>query len=532
MRGGFHAVIILAGALISSCGGESGMKYDIVIRGGTVVDGTGSPGVRADVGIRGDRIAAVGVIPEDRGRSALHAEGKVVAPGFVDIHTHADSRILSDRTAHNFIMQGVTTVVGGNCGGSRVDIASFFDELSGGGMTVNFASLVGHNSVRSKVMGNEGRDPTADELERMKSLVDDAMKAGAVGLSTGLKYRPGVYSKTDEVIELAKVAARYGGFYASHLRDEGLALIPAVEEALTIGEGAGIGVQISHHKVVGVDSWGTSEETLRMMDEARSRGVDVTADQYAYPATYTGIAILFPEWALEGGKDEIAKRFADAATRKKIVDGIAWNIMHDRGGNDPRNVVIASCASHPGYEGGSLHDILSDAPGREPTIGEAAAFLADLYEDGGAGAVYHCLDDGDIVRIMQSPYTMHASDANITVRDEGAVHPRNYGNFPRVLARYVRERGVLTLEEAVRKMTSLPAGRIGADGRGTLGEGQYADLVVFDPETVGDTATWTDPHRYPEGIAYVLVNGRIVVDHGELTGEMPGRVFYGPGKEK
>ncbi len=523
---------VMAAALLFSCGGgKEPAVYDILIRGGTVIDGSGGTGYAADVGLRGGMITAVGDLGNDRGLREIDAAGKVVAPGFIDIHTHADAAILDDRSAHNFIRQGVTTVVGGNCGGGPVDIGKLFADVIDGGTAVNVAVLIGHNSVRSTIMGNEGRAPTPDELEQMKVLVADAMEAGAVGLSTGLKYRPGMYADADEVAALARIAADYGGFYASHLRDEGLSLVESVEEALLIGERAGIPVQISHHKVVGVDSWGASERTLRIMDEARSRGIDVTCDQYAYPATCTGIAILFPGRAIEGSADEIEARFDDPAQRTRIAEGIVHNLRHDRGGNDIGNVVIASCSGTPAYEGKSLRGIL-DEQGVAPTFENAAEFLIGLYREGGAGAVYHCLDDADIERIMRDPFTMHASDGSIVRKHRGAVHPRNYGNFPRVLGEYVRERGMLSLEEAVRKMTTLPVERIGLEGRGAVREGFHADLVVFDPSTVADIATWTEPHQYPAGIDAVLVNGRVVVEGDALYDERPGMALYGPGKRK
>ena len=524
-------MIAVALAAVCGCSGREQVTFDCVITGGTIVDGTENPRYRSDIGIRGGKIEKIGEISSDAGALIIDASGKIVAPGFIDIHTHADGRILKDRTAHNFVMQGVTTVVGGNCGGGGMNLKDMFADIESNSTALNIGVLVGHNSVRSKVMGNEGREPTDGELEAMKRIVEEEMLAGALGLSTGLKYRPGVYAKTDEVVELAKVAARYGGFYASHLRDEGLKFFEAIDEALLIGERAGIPVQLSHHKAVGKDMWGASETSLGKIEDARARGIDVTADQYAYTATFTGIAILFPEWALEGDREAINARLNDPGTHRRIVAGIVENIRHDRGGGDIGNVTIASCAHDNSLEGKNLAEIL-EMKGRELTETNAAELLIELYEDGGASAVYHCLSEEDVVRIMRHPLVMHASDASITEFDRGEVHPRNYGNFPRILGYYVRDEGILTLEEAVRKMTSFPASRIGARSRGMVSEECFADLVVFDPETIADTATWTEPHSYPEGIEYVLVNGAVVVDRGVLTDRLPGKVVYGPGKER
>ena len=522
--------LFMAAATITSPGRESG-KFDYLIRNGRIVDGIGNPWYKADIGIVGDRIAKIGHIPREQSNTIIDASGKVVSPGFIDIHSHGEGRILEDVTAHNFITQGATTIVGGNCGGSPLNLKEFFEKVESVGIALNLGVLVGHNSVRRKIMGNAGREPTIEELEEMKRVVEDEMRAGALGLSTGLKYRPGVYSKTAEVIELAKVASKYGGFYASHLRDEGLKLFESIEEAVEIGEKANIPVQMSHHKAAGVDMWGKTEKSLEMMENARKRGIDVTCDQHPYPATFTGITIIFPSWALEGTEPEITKRLDDPETRKKVREGIVFNIKHDRGGNDIRNITIAVHSKDTRLEGRNLKEIL-EMKGREASMGNAAELAIELYENGGASAIYHCLSEEDVVRTMRHPLTMHASDAGNAVYGKGKIHPRHYGHFPRILARHVRERGDLRIEEAIRKMTSFPASRIGAHHRGIISEGKYADIVIFDPETIQDKATWDNPHQYPEGIDYVFVNGEIVVDHGKITGKLPGRIIYGPGKKR
>jgi len=527
----YYVLVVLLSVAISCSGRETEtVKYDYVIKNGTVVDGSGKPRYKADIGIGGERIVKIGTIPEEHGTTVIDASGKIVSPGFIDIHTHADNRILEDTGAHNFIMQGVTTVVGGNCGGSKLNLEEFFGQLESNGIALNIGMLVGHNSVRSKVMGNEGRDPSESELDEMKKIVEREMKAGALGISTGLKYRPGVYSKTDEVVALAGVAAHYGGFYATHLRDEGLKLLESIEEALEICEKANIPLQLSHHKAVGADMWGKTEASLKLIEDARTKGLDVTADQYAYTATFTGIAIIFPEWALEGNKSDIEQRLNDPETRKRVREGIIFNIKHDRGGNDIKNITIAVYPEDTRFEGKNLEEILA-LRDMKPTMENAAELVIDLYEHGPARAVYHCLSEEDVVRTMKHPLVMHASDADISQYKKGSTHPRHYGNFPRVLGHYVRDKGILTLEEAIRKTTSFPASRIGTHERGRLAENTCGDIVIFDPLTIRDTATWSDPHQYPEGIEYVFVNGAIVVSQGNITGELPGKIIYGPGRK-
>ena len=515
---------------IAAFTGTQTVEYDYVIKNGRIVDGTGNPWYRADIGIQGEKIKKIGLIAEDMGKIVIDAGGRVVAPGFIDIHAHPGYDLISDRTAQNFIMQGATTLIGGNCGQGPLKLTNYFENLEKDGIAVNIGMLVGHNSIRFEVMKNAGREPTEGELEKMKAMVERAMKEGALGLSTGLKYLPGVYSKTDEVIELAKVASEYGGFYASHLRDEGLKLFESIAEAIEIGEKALIPVQISHHKTAGVDMWGKTTISLKMMEDARKRGIEVTTDQHPYRATFTGITILFPAWSLEGRRADVMKRFEDSETKKKIIDGIIFNIRHDRGGNDIKNVTIAEYPADRSFEGKNLHEVLRER-GEEPTMENAAELLIEMHTKGGASAFYRCLSEEDVVRIMQHPLTMHAADAGIVEYKKGVTHPRHYGHFPRILARHVREKGDLRLEDAIKKMTSLPARKVGAFDRGIISIDKYADLVIFNPETIRDKATWSDPHQYPVGIDYVIVNGEIVVDHGKITGKLPGKVMYGPGKE-
>jgi len=527
MRRLILAAVLLALATGASCtdSGKPGM-FDCVIVNGKIIDGTGNPWFRADIGIIGDTIVEIGSIPAGRGKHVIDASGRVVTPGFIDIHTHTGG-ILDDPTAHNFIMQGVTTVVDGNCGGSEIDLRDLFRRLEEQGTALNYCTLIGQNSIRGRVMGNADREPTPEEMEMMKKMVEDGMKAGAVGLSSGLKYRPAVFAKTEEVVELARVAARYGGFYAVHMRSEGKHVVEAVEEAIEIGEKAGIPVQISHHKILSVNRWGDSVKTLELIDEARKRGIDVKADQYPYTASSTGLAVLLPPWALEG--EGWKEKIKIPGTREKIKEEIARTIANERAGDDMDRIRLAKYPPDPRLEGKGLGEILTGR-GEKPSPENAAELVLELLEKGDAWAVYHAISERDIERIMKRPYVMHASDANITEIGVGVPHPRCYGTFPRVFAVYVREKGILTLEEAVRKMTSLPAARIGIRDSGILSEGKRADIVIFDPAAIRDTATFADPHRYPEGIDYVIVNGEIVVDHGTVTGKLPGRIIYGPGK--
>jgi dihydroorotase/N-acyl-D-amino-acid deacylase len=356
----------------------------------------------------------------------------------------------------------------------------------------------------------------------MKELVDAGMKEGAFGLSTGLKYVPGAYSKTEEVIELAKVAGRYGGIHVSHMREEGLGLIESVLETIRIGEEGGLPTQITHHKVVGAKMWGASKKTLSLVDEARARGVDVTLDQYPYTASSTTLDILFPAWSLEGSDEDQLARLKDPTVRERVKKGVMNNLLVDRGGGDPDNVVVARCSWNPALNGKSLADILKDQ-GREVTIEEGAELALELKEKGGFGGVFHAMKEEDVQRIMQHPETMIASDGGIVAPGEGVPHPRNYGAFARVLGHYSRDLKLFSFSEAVKKMTSLPAKRLGLDDRGVIKEGAAADIVVLKPEEIKDTAVFSDPHQYATGTVHVFVNGVAVILDGEVTGARPGK---------
>lgn len=513
------ALALLVGALGCS------RPYDVIIRGGQVLDGTGAPAVKADVGVRGGKIVRIGRIPENaKARAVVDAAGMIVAPGFIDIHTHTERKLLRYPDIRNYTSQGVTTVIGGNCGGSPLPIGAYFARAESTKIAVNLALLVGHNTVRRKVMGSENRAPTPEELEKMKALVRRAMEDGAIGMSTGLKYIPGAYAKTDEVVALAKVVAEYGGIYATHMRDEGRGLFPSIYETLTIGREANIPVEISHFKAVGKPMWGSSRRMLAIVDSARAAGMDVVYDQYPYTATSTTLGVLLPAWAFAGGRKVYLKKWKDPAIRAKIKAGIIDNIVHDRGGGDPASVVIVESEYDSTLDGLNLAQITRRFFGKV-TLENAAETVIRLLEHGRHTCVYHCLNEEDVQRILKHPVGLVCSDGHTVSPDESYPHPRNYGTFPRVLGHYVRELHLLSLPEAVRKMTGAVADRLGFKHRGKLKEGNWADIVVFDPNTIIDRATWDNPKQFSVGINQLLVNGVFVIKDGQFTGKRPGMVL-------
>jgi dihydroorotase/N-acyl-D-amino-acid deacylase len=505
-----------------------GEKHDLVIRGGRVVDGTGAPWVRADVAVRGDTIVAVRPRIEEPARRTVEVGGRVVAPGFIDIHTHAGRGIFEVPSAENYVRQGVTTVVEGQDGSSPVPLREHLAKVAALPPAVNYATLVGHGTIRETVLGQADRAPSAAELGRMQDLVREGMRAGAFGLSTGLFYVPGAFARTEEVIALARVAGEMGGIHVSHIRDEAAGVVASVRETIAIGEEGRLPTQITHHKIIGRAGWGRSVETLRLVEEARRRGVDVTIDQYPYTASSTAVsAALFPAWALEGGAVAVRRRLADPAGRARIREAVADRIRNERGGGDPANIRIAACAFDRALEGKTFAEILTSR-GTAPTVERAADLAIEIVERGGASGVFHAISEEDVERILASPLTMVASDGEIPAFGRGAPHPRSYGTFARVLGIYVRERRLLALEEAVRKMSSFPAARLGLPDRGLVRPGMRADIVVFDPETIRDRATFADPHQYAEGVALVVVNGKVVFDGARMSPERPGRVLLGP----
>lgn len=504
-------------------------SYDVVIKNGVVVDGSGGERFRADVALRGDRIVLVdrNGIPEDSAPLVLDASGLVVAPGFVDQHAHVQTTIHEYPLAENFLRQGITTILASlHSGDQPYPLDEYMASLR---VAPNVGFFAGHTWARKTVVGLDDRAPTEAELEKMKTLVAEAMEDGALGLSTGLLYVPANYAEPEEVIELARVAARYGGIYVSHMRDEGEGLLDSVAETIRVAREAGIPAQIQHHKAVGAKQWGLSETTLRMIDEARAEGLDVKLDVYPYTASSTTSRILFPQWALAGGTEAFAERLRDPATRERIEADMETIFVNQRAGNDLATVQFRTVESNPDYDGKTLAD-LARHRGLPSTVESAIDLVIELQLAGGFDAIYHSMDDADVQRILRHPFAMINTDGDNVAYGEGFPHPRSYGTFPRVLGRYVRELGVLSLEEAVRRMTSLAAEQIGQKELGLVREGYYADITVFDPDRVADRATYTDPHQYPLGIRHVIINGVPVLQNGSFTGERPGRVIKGPAR--
>ncbi|NKB34819.1 MAG: amidohydrolase family protein [Pseudomonadales bacterium] len=506
----------------------SAQQFDTIIRNGTIVDGSGNPWYSTDIGIVDDRIVRIANLSAAAAERVIDASGLVVAPGFIDPHTHALRGIFDVPNAESALLQGVTTLTEGNDGSSPFPISEHFSAIEERRISPNWGVFVGQGTVRSQVIGAEDREPTAAELERMKSMVREAMEQGALGISTGLFYVPGSFTETEEVIELSKVAAEYNGIYISHMREEAAQLLDSVEETIRIGEEANIPVQMTHHKVIGVENWGASIESLRMVDEARARGIDITIDQYPYTASQTGINALIPQWAQEGGRERMLERIDSTETRQTIKDEVVFKILYDRGGGDPSNVFISRNSWDPEMAGKNLADLTIER-GLQPTPENAADVVFDIIRRGGATAVYHAIGPDDVDRIMQHPATAIGSDGPVGIFGEGAPHPRQYGTFARVLGLYVRERGILSLEEAVRKMSSQTARRLGIHDRGLITEGYYADIAIFDADEIIDKATFEDPHQYAVGMKYVFVNGTLVVENGQHTDARPGRIVYGPG---
>lgn len=500
--------------------------YDLLIRNGRIIDGAGNAWFRGDVALRGDTIAAVGKLDTATTRRVIEANGQVIAPGFIDTHSHARRQIFEETKAENYIRQGVTTAIEGPDGSSPLPLKPFFDQLAQARIAINMGALVGQGSIRQQVVGLVNRRAAPEEIERMKALVKEAMEQGALGLSTGLFYVPGNYTPTEEVIELAKVAGKLGGIHTSHMRDEASGVLKSVAETIAIGEQGGLPTQVTHHKIVGLGNWGRSVDTLRLVAEARARGVDVTIDQYPYTASSTGLVALLPQWAQEGGQRELVKRLEDAATRAKIKAAVVESLKVDRGGGDPKNVYIARCGWDHTLEGKNLAEI-TKLRGRSTSFEDAAETALELVAKGGASAIFHAINEDDLVRILKDPLTMVASDGGVEIPKRGVPHPRSYGTFARVLNVYVREKRVLSLEEAVRKMSSLPAQRFGLNDRGLLRPGMKADVIVFDPDQVRDKATFAEPHQYAEGFSYVIVNGAVVLDGGKMTDARPGQVLLG-----
>jgi N-acyl-D-amino-acid deacylase len=491
--------------------------YDVVILDGTIVDGTGEAAFQADIGIKNGNIAVIRDIKSSQGKKIIPAKGRYVVPGFIDMHTHCDNLSSQERKeALNYLTQGVTTVVTGNCGDGTFEVAEFFNTLQSQGIGVNVVHLTGQGSIRYKVMQDADREPTAEELKNMKDLVERAMKEGATGLSTGLFYAPGSFSKTEEIISLLDPVKKHHGIYATHLRDESnytIGLLGAVKEAIEIGEKAGVAVQISHIKTMGQAVWGLAPQVCKIIEEAQKRGVSVYADQYPYIASSTGlVAAVIPRWVQADGR--LKERLLDKKQLPKIKKEIAANIER-RGGAE--TLVISSFSKKPDWLAKSLKDI-SGILNKSEVDTAIELVLMD-----GPSIISFNMKDSDMEYFMQKPWVMTGSDGSSQIKGRALPHPRSYGTFPRKLCLYVLEKKLLTIEQAVRSATGLPAKMLGLSARGLLKVGNIADVVVFDPETIQDKATFTRPHQYSQGIDYVLISGHLVIDDGEFTGTLAGK---------
>jgi N-acyl-D-amino-acid deacylase len=526
----------VAFGIVVSLGGQA-PPYDLLIRNARVVDGTGSPWYRSDIGIRGDEIATIARRIDAPSTRTIDAQDQVAAPGFIDIHVHAFGGagrppvplpIVEVPTADNYVRQGVTTLVTGPDGFSPVPLEPALALVAKTGIVPNIGAFAGHGSIRETVFGRVNRPPTANELERMRALAREAMRDGAFGLSTGLFYVPATFSKTDEIVELATVVGQLGGIHISHMRDEELDIEASVRETIAIGERGGLPTQVTHHKTIGKTSWGKTAATLRLVDDARQRGVDVTVDLYPYTASATSIsAALMPTWAQEGTRDDVLKRLRDPDTRRKILVATLQILLDGRGGGDPRNVMVSRCDWNADFAGRRLDEV-ARMRGKPGSIEDAADTALWLVENGDCGGIYFAISEDDIQRVLRHPASMVASDGQVVVFGRASPHPRSYGTFARVLGRYVRDLKILTLEDAVRKMSSYPAQRLGLRDRGVLRERNKADVVIFDPAAVRDLSTFEQPHQYAQGVSLVIINGQPVFENGAITSARPGRVLYGP----
>jgi len=514
--------------------------YDVVIRNGRVLDGEGNPWILADVGIRDGKFVKIGKIAA-RGKREIDATGKYVSPGWIDMMDQSGGVLPRNGLAENKLQEGVTTAIGGE-GGTPVPasrVGEYFATLERQGISINFGSYFSETQARIAVLGNSARAPNAQELDRMRAIVDTAMRGGAMGMTTALIYPPSSYATTDELVEVAKAAAKYGGVYASHIRGEGKEVVESVKEAIAIGERAGMPVEVFHLKVAHRPGWGILMDSVRQaVDAARARGVDVAADLYVYTAGGTGLEATIPSWAFEGGNDSLKARLAKPETRARLKREITtgspgwWNIIEAAGGWDGVVLVNARNPENAKYEQKTISQIAKEM-GKEPAD---AAWDLVAQGRGRVMAIYHMMGEQDIETALRFPWTSIGSDAGavaqIGVPDEtGLPHPRSFGNFPRVIAKYVKERQVLTLPDAIRKMTGWPATRMRLANRGTITVGNWADVTIFDYDALQDRATYEKPMEFPSGIEWVLVNGVVTIEHGKHTGAKAGKALRGPGAQ-
>ncbi len=523
--------------------------FDTIIKNGHIADGSGNPWFTADIGIVNGKIAKIGSLAAEQASEVIDAGGQMVAPGFIDIHCHSDAVIFAEPREKGKILQGVTTEVIGNCGSSAAPtfaptlplLKEYLDPLFGNiplqwnWSTIgeflarieerqpisNVATLVGHGTIRVAAMAFDNREPTAAELRKMKDLVAQALDEGAFGLSSGLIYPPGLFSQTPEMVELCKVVAEKQGIYATHMRGEADTLIESTQEAIAVAAESGVPLEISHHKAAGRSNWGKCRQTLQMIEEARDKGMDITCDVYPYVAASTSLGTVLPPWMQEGGISQLLKRLESPENQSRLkqefVQGISgWeNYAASAGWN---GIMIAYCQNNKSNEGKTIQQI-ADATHREP---EEVLFKILLEEQANVLMNVFSVDEADVQYIIKHPAVMVGSDA---IPSPGKPHPRFFGTFPRVLSKYVRQDKIIGLMEGIRKITSMPAQKLGLRDRGMLREGMWADIVVFDPETIEDKATFADPQQYPVGIEYVLVNGKVAVQKGQYTGALSGRVL-------
>lgn len=512
--------------------------YDIVIRNGHMLDGEGNPWIAADVAIKDGRFVKIGRVTA-HGKTEIDARGKYVSPGWIDMMDQSGAVLPRNGLAENKVREGVTTAIGGE-GGTPVPasrIPEYFATLERQGISINFGTYFSETQTRVAVIGRSARAPTAPELERMRAIMDTAMRAGAMGMTTALIYPPSSYATTDELVEVGKAAASLGGIYASHIRGEGKEVVQAVGEAIAVGERAGMPVEVFHLKVAHKPGWGVLMDSVRAeVEAARARGVDVAADMYVYTAGGTGLEATIPSWAHEGGTDSLKARLANPTIRARLKNEIAtgspgwWNIIEAAGGWDGVVLVNARNPANKKYETKSIAQIAKEM-NKDPAD---VAFDLVMQGQGRVMAIYHMMGEQDIETALRFPWTSIGSDAGAILKygepdETGLPHPRSFGNFPRVIARYVKERKVLTLEDAIRKMTSWPATRMRLANRGAIREGNWADVTIFDLDQLQDRATYESPMEFPTGIEWVLVNGVVTVDHGKHTGARAGQVLRGQG---
>jgi N-acyl-D-aspartate/D-glutamate deacylase len=519
------ALVTLAVPLSAFAAEPNVPDTNVVFRNATLHDGTGKPPVKGDLHIKGDRIVAVGVVGKVEGAKEIDAEGLVICPGFIDLHTHCDPGLptKSGRANKNYVTQGCTTVITGNCGSGPVDAGKFFKTLDENGVGTNVIHLAPHNSIRDAVMGNANRAPTTEELAKMAALVEKAMQDGTWGLATGLIYNPGTYARTDEIIALAKAAGKFGGMYASHIRDEGGGLLDAIDEAIRIGKGGGCRVHISHIKASGKAAWGKSADAVGLIEKARKDGAEVTADQYPYIASSTSLrATLVPAKYREGSQKDLVARLDDPKTGEQMKKDISKALGGRDGG---KRIQIARYVPKPQWQGKNIAAI-AEAEGKEPLD-----IVLEIERNGGAQVVNFGMSEEDVRVYMKQPWVATASDGGVQTPGATVPHPRSYGTFPRKIGHYAIEEKLIPVEQAIRSSTGLPADILKLTDRGYLKPGYFADIVVFDPTTFRDTATFDKPHQYAAGVKWVFVNGHAEVADGKhQDGLLGGRVLRHPTK--